>query len=143
MASATLAFTILARDNASRTFDGVGSASGRLGSSLKKTALKFAGIVGAAALAGKAVQSFGQFLGDSITEARESEKVGKTTAAIIKSTGGAAKVSAAQVGDLAEAISVKAGVDDEAIQTGANPQCDLRVRSALTTGQQPRGTSNL
>ena len=120
MASATLAFTILARDNASRTFDGVGSASGRLGSSLKKTALKFAGIVGGAALAGKAVQSFGQFLGDSITEARESEKVGKTTAAIIKSTGGAAKVSAAQVGDLAEAISVKAGVDDEAIQTGAN-----------------------
>ena len=120
MASATLAFTILARDNASRIFDGVGSASGRLGSSLKKTALKFAGIVGAAALAGKAVQSFGQFLGDSITEARESEKVGKTTAAIIKSTGGAAKVSAAQVGDLAEAISVKAGVDDEAIQTGAN-----------------------
>lgn len=120
MASATLAFTILARDNASRTFDGVGSASGRLGSSLKSTALKFAGIVGAAALAGKAVQSFGQFLGDSITEARESEKVGKTTAAIIKSTGGAAKVSAAQVGDLAEAISVKAGVDDEAIQTGAN-----------------------
>lgn len=120
MASATLAFTILARDNASRTFDGVSSASGRLGSSLKGTALKFAGIVGAAALAGKAVQSFGQFLGDSITEARESEKVGKTTAAIIKSTGGAAKVSAAQVGDLAEAISVKAGVDDEAIQTGAN-----------------------
>lgn len=120
MASAALAFTILARDNASRTFDGVGSASGRLGSSLKSTALKFAGIVGAAALAGKAVQSFGQFLGDSITEARESEKVGKTTAAIIKSTGGAAKVSAAQVGDLAEAISVKAGVDDEAIQTGAN-----------------------
>jgi phage-related minor tail protein len=55
-----------------------------------------------------------------IAEARESEKVGKTTAQVIKATGGAAKVSAEQVGDLAQAISEKAGMDDEAVQTGAN-----------------------
>src|SRR5690606_34628428 len=39
---------------------------------------------------------------------------------IIKSTGGAAKVSADQVGSLATAISNKSGMDDEAIQSGAN-----------------------
>ena len=55
-----------------------------------------------------------------MAEARESEKVGKTTAQIIKATGGAAKVSAGQVGALAESLSEKAGVDDEVIQTGAN-----------------------
>ena len=43
----------------------------------------------------------GKFFGDAIAGARESEKVAKTTEAIIKSTGGAAKVTADQVGELA------------------------------------------
>lgn len=55
-----------------------------------------------------------------ITEAQESRKVGRLTESIIKSTGGAAKVSASQVGALATAISNKTGVDDEAIQSGSN-----------------------
>jgi hypothetical protein len=60
------------------------------------------------------------FLKDSVGEAREAQKVGAQTAQTIKTTGGAAKVSAKHVGDLATAISTKAGIDDEAIQTGAN-----------------------
>ena len=60
------------------------------------------------------------FAKDSIGEAREAQKVGALTAQVIKTTGGAAKISAAQVGDLATAISNKTGVDDEAIQSGAN-----------------------
>ena len=60
------------------------------------------------------------FFDDAIGEAREAEKVGKTTEAIIKATGGAAKISADQMGDLAESISNKTGMDDEAIQSGAN-----------------------
>lgn len=52
--------------------------------------------------------------------AEESQKIGKQTEAVIKSTGGAAQVSASQIGDLSEAISKKTGVDDEAIQSGAN-----------------------
>ena len=71
-------------------------------------------------LGGAALGKFTDFLGSSVAEARESEKVGKTTAQIIKATGGAAKVSAGQVGALAESLSEKAGVDDEVIQTGAN-----------------------
>jgi len=42
------------------------------------------------------------------------------TGAVIKSTGGAAHVTAGQVAELADALSVKAGVDDEVIQAGEN-----------------------
>jgi acid phosphatase family membrane protein YuiD len=39
---------------------------------------------------------------------------------VLKSTGGAANVTAKQIGALATAISNKVGIDDEAIQSGAN-----------------------
>jgi hypothetical protein len=71
--------------------------------------------VGAAVVAGAA-----DFVRDAIGEARESQKVAATTEQIIKSTGGAAKLTADQVGNLATAISNKTGMDDEAIQSGAN-----------------------
>ncbi|MGL5929226.1 MAG: hypothetical protein ACRCY8_09830, partial [Dermatophilaceae bacterium] len=58
--------------------------------------------------------------GDSIAEARESQKVSALTASAIKATGGAAKVTADQVGDLAGSLSRKTGIDDEVIQSGSN-----------------------
>jgi hypothetical protein len=60
------------------------------------------------------------FLSDSMKEARESQKVNAQTAAVIKSTGGAAHVTSGQIGDLAGSISKKVGIDDEAIQSGEN-----------------------
>ena len=57
---------------------------------------------------------------ESIAGARESNKVAAITANAIKATGGAAKVTAGQVADLAASISKKTGLDDEAIQSGAN-----------------------
>jgi hypothetical protein len=53
-------------------------------------------------------------------EAREAAKVGRQTNAVLKSTGGAAKVSRKEIEGLAEAISEKAGIDDEAIQSAEN-----------------------
>lgn len=101
--------------------DKTGDAAGKsLGSKMKGGLLgSLKGIAGpiAAAFAGVQVVSF---LKDSIGEAREAEKVGKITAQTITATGGAAKISADQVGDLATAISNKTGIDDEAIQSGAN-----------------------
>jgi hypothetical protein len=47
----------------------------------------------------------------------DSQKVSKQTDAVLKSTGGAANVTAKQVSDLATAISRKTGIDDEAIQS--------------------------
>jgi phage-related protein len=76
------------------------------------------GLKGLAAIG--ATLAVGDFIKDSIAEARESQKVGAITTQIIKSTGGAAKLTADQVGELAGRLSVKNGVDDEAIQKGAN-----------------------
>jgi hypothetical protein len=52
--------------------------------------------------------------------ADESRKIGALTTQVIKTTGGAAQISAKQVGDLAGAIAAKTGIDDEAIQSGEN-----------------------
>jgi hypothetical protein len=76
--------------------------------------------IGAAAVGVFATAKVAGFLRDSIAEARESQKVGALTAQVIKSTGGAAKVTAAQVGDLATAISNQTGIDDEAVQSASN-----------------------
>ena len=53
-------------------------------------------------------------------EAREAAKVGRQTNAVLKSTGGAAKVSRKEIEGLAQAISEKSGMDDEAIQSAEN-----------------------
>jgi hypothetical protein len=92
------------------------SASKGFGGAFKAGVTGVVATLGLAKLAGSAIG----FAKDSIGEARESQKVGAVTAQIIKSTGGVAKVTADQVGDLSTAISNKTGVDDEAIQAGAN-----------------------
>jgi cell wall-associated NlpC family hydrolase len=80
------------------------------------TVTKTAGLIGGAFAA---VQVAG-FLKDAITEAREAAKVTRQTNAVIKATGGVAKVSAKDVDRLADALSVKVGVDDEVIAAGQN-----------------------
>ena len=90
---------------------GVGM-NGAIGSVVSRSAGIF--VAGFAAI--KSAQVFGSFIAD----ARESAKVGRLTAQVILSTGGAAKITAAQVGDLATAISNKTGADDEAVQSGQN-----------------------
>lgn len=75
-----------------------------------------AGIFVAGFAAIKSAQVFGGFIKD----AAYSAQVARVSAQAIKSTGGAAKITADQVGDLATAISNKTGADDEAIQSGAN-----------------------
>lgn len=59
-------------------------------------------------------------LGDLVTQARDAESANRVTAQVIKSTGGAAHVTASQVDDLATAISNKTGVDDDAIKSSEN-----------------------
>ncbi|NUR79078.1 MAG: hypothetical protein HOQ21_01335, partial [Dermatophilaceae bacterium] len=102
------------------------SAVGRdVDSSGKKAGSRFGGALkvgAAAALGGVAVgaAALGGFLKGSLDEAREAQKVGAQTNAVIKSTGGVAGVTAKQVSDLAGAISAKSGIDDEAIASASN-----------------------
>jgi hypothetical protein len=70
-----------------------------------------------AAIAGIAV---GRLFAGFITDARESARVSRLTAQVIQTTGGAAHITAKQVGELADAISAKTGVDDEAVQSASN-----------------------
>ena len=75
----------------------------------------------AAGIAGAfAAVSVVSLFSNMITEAREAAKITRITEARIRSTGGAANITAGQVGRLAEAISNNVGVDDELIQSGQN-----------------------
>lgn len=120
MAALSLAFDVIARDqNATRTLNNVadsadraGRAGSRFGSAMKAGVGLAIGAIASLGLA-SAFRSF-------IDEANEAAKVGRLTNAVVTSTGGVANVTAGQVADLAEALSVKAGVDDELIQSGAN-----------------------
>lgn len=105
---------------------------------------RFGGVFGSAfrgALAGigiaTAVRGAVGLLSSSLDEAREAQKVGAQTAQVIKTTGGAANITAKQVGNLATAISLKTGKDDEAIQSGANLLLTFKnVRNEVGKGNQ-------
>lgn len=115
--AAGLTFNVFGHDvSASSTLHKV---EGEADKSSKKigSSFKTAGKVIAGAFASVAVVNFFK---SSIDEATEAQKVGAQTATVLKSTGGAANVTAQQIGDLATAISNKAGIDDEAIQSGEN-----------------------
>lgn len=97
--------------------DGAGKRAGEgytkgFSSSLKGIGAAIGGVL----VAGKALD----FVKGGIADAREAQKLTAATGAIIKATGGAANLTADQIGDLSSALSVKNGVDDAAIQRGAN-----------------------
>jgi phage-related protein len=94
-----------------------GSRFGRIFGSSAMSPLRGLGLAVAGLFVLKKVKDF--FVG-AIGEAREAQKVSALTANVIRSTGGAAGVSAGQVAQLATSISNLTGIDDEAIQSGAN-----------------------
>ena len=106
-------------------FHEASSASSRALSSIDdKGALHRAtsGIKGLIAAAGGAYALIrvGQFLRDASKAGAESAAIGRVTDQVIKSTGGSAKLTAAQIGDLSNSLAAKTGIDDELIQSGAN-----------------------
>jgi hypothetical protein len=143
MASRTtsLTFDLFAKDKtASATFDRFGrnvSQTDRKVSTLGSTFSKFgkmaaAGIAVGVTAAGVALTAFGE---SAIDQAREAQKATAQTAAVIKSTGGAAHVTAGQVSELANALSMKAGIDDETIQSGENVLLTFRnIRDEVGKG---------
>lgn len=110
--SVALALDVVAKDNASRKLRNIGDAAEKAHSHTKNLIGALAGgFIGTELVRG---------IAGAVSAAEESRKVGRLTEQVIKTTGGAAKLTAMQVGDLATAISNKTGVDDEAIQSGAN-----------------------
>jgi hypothetical protein len=78
------------------------------------------GTVGGALAAAGGMLALGSGVRFVAGEYIEAARVGAQTAAAIKSTEGAANVSADAVSRLAGALSAKAGIDDEVIQSGEN-----------------------
>lgn len=95
-----------------RSMDAMGKKGQRSFSIMKGAASAFAGVA-VFNLAKKGISAV-------VAEYEEAQKVGAQTNAVIKSTGRSANVSAKQVSALAESISTKVGIDDEAIQSGEN-----------------------
>lgn len=87
----------------------------KLGDGLKAGIAGFMG-----GLASGLVSNLGSQLTSFYDEARESQKVNAITNQMIAQTGGVAKASADEIGKLAQSISAKTGIDDEAIQASAN-----------------------
>ncbi|MFM8155509.1 MAG: hypothetical protein ACKOAF_05470 [Actinomycetes bacterium] len=99
-----------AADSAGET---VGRSSGGKFSGAFGKALAFTGAVAGVGALVAGIKGFAE-------AGQEALAVSRTTEQIIKATGGAANLTAAQVGDLASKISMKTGVDDEAIQSASN-----------------------
>lgn len=117
MAAPAAILDILVRADTAGAIGNLKAVDGQVKSTAKGTKKNLAG---AALVGGAAFVALGKGIGTSISEFRESQKVAATTAAIIKSTGGVANVSAKGIDKLSNAISRKTGIDDEAIATGSN-----------------------
>ena len=102
-------------DDLKKGFAQAETASESTGSKLKslgKAAVVAAGAAGLGVLVAT--------LHTGIQEFTDHAKVAGQTAAVLKSTGGAANVTAKHVDSLAQALLEKSGVDDEVIQSGEN-----------------------
>jgi phage-related protein len=107
---AVLELLVNLKDNASSGLASLGSAVGSLGM-----------VAGGVALAG--VAGLGAAIVSGVGDAREAAKVYAQTEAVIKSTGGAAGVTANQVSDLAASLSAASGKSlfgDDDIQQSTN-----------------------
>lgn len=75
------------------------------------------------------------FVRGSVSASREAMKIGAQTTAVIKSTGGAANVTADDVAGLAESLSEMSGRDDELVQESENMLLTFRsIRNEVGEG---------
>lgn len=114
-------------DAAGKTERSMSSLGGKL-ASIGKTIAVGLGVAGVAAV------GFGL---SAVQAAEDAAKVTGQTDAVIKSMGLSASVTGDQIAGLAEKLSLKAGIDDELIQSGANVM--LTFRSVAQTAGQTGG----
>ena len=114
-----------------RTLGQASQGTKRFGDSIGGMVKRAAGF----ALAGAGVAGLGAAIGGMVAEAREAERVGRLTDAVLKSTGATSWISAGQVGAYAEKLGQLIGVDDDLIQQNANVLLTFtRVRNEAGKG---------
>lgn len=115
------------------------NASGDLDHFAKRAGVT-AGVVGAATSAafraiGSAARAAVGFTKSAIAEGEEAARMGRVTTALIKSTGGVAKVSASHIASYSQSLSNVVGIDDEVIQGAQNVLLTFRdVRNEVGKG---------
>lgn len=97
-------------------------ALGNAGKETDKLNRRFGGLAATAGKAGVAgaILGLGYAVKSGIGEFIDAQKVTAQTNAVLKSTGGVANVSRQEIEKLSGSLMHKSGVDDEAIQSGAN-----------------------
>jgi hypothetical protein len=90
-----------------------GRLEGKISGVSSQAALAAAGMAGVAT-------SVVAFATEAVNRLGEEEKAAAQTAAAIRSTGGAAQVTAGHVGTMADQLARMSGVDNEVVQTGEN-----------------------
>jgi len=128
MATSTLDLILRSRREGStdikETADGLAEVESRatsLGKALKQDAAGALGVFGVNLEAlNSPLTLLAQGIKSSIDAAQEQERIMSQTEAVIKSTGGAAGLTAKQVSDMAGAMSQMSSVDDEVVQSGQN-----------------------
>lgn len=115
---------VSAKDDASANLKKIGDTGAKLGTDLKQglaggiqaaTGLNLASL----SLVG-GLTALGAGLKYAVDQAAEAEKIMAQTEAVVKSTGGAAGLTAGQIADLSGRLSQLNAIDDETIQGGAN-----------------------
>lgn len=134
----TVTIDLIGHDRTSPAFSSASRSAHQAEGAFSKAGKTFAAVGRAAATGlvvgvGAASVAMKVFVGD----ARESERVTKITVSQIKTTGGAANLTAKQIGALATAVSDKTGIDDEAIQANENLLLSFRgIRDEVGKGNK-------
>lgn len=89
-----------------------GGVESGLGNIAKKAALLFGGAL--------AIGAAGEFVKKFVEAGQKADALQRVTAAVVQSTGGAAHLSAQQVGELSDKLSVLAGIDPEIVHSAEN-----------------------
>lgn len=116
------------RSDFRRTTSGMQSDANSFAKSARRSfGFAAAGLIGAGSLGMAARMAF--------TEFAEGQKVAAQTNAVLKSTGGVARVSARDVGILGDAIARKTGIDDEQVKSAENVLLTFtKVRNEIGRG---------
>jgi len=78
--------------------------------------MRFAGPVGAAIAVKEGFQAIIKYGKEAVAEFENADAATKKLEAVIRATGGAAGLTASQMGDLADSLSKVTGVDDDSIK---------------------------
>jgi hypothetical protein len=125
-----------ASDIAQRAFIGLGASSGQLGAALS-------GLASAGSVAGAAVAGLAAGLGAAVTVAEKFERLSLRTEAVVRATGGAAGISAAEIRGLSQEIARSTLASTAGVEAAAGKLLTFRSVAGETFARTLRAAQDL